>query len=397
MAWVFAGQSHWKAFLLHSLLLIRCQACRIHANGFPSCVGDIWPRRAVVCGSTIGPARTAVGWSQDVIYAVHFWKIPISMICSLQSECSTRLSLYYVVVVVVLRFWINFLYVFSHSDYVSISLSLSLSLWIKTVNLYAHHLAKNVLIRIDKHGKISELSDQDKRMSRTTATVGFFGPALGRLLLGRQTSNSFRSHRKNGGSALARKQARCGLSVMHVYACVWMWFSRDMIYVFYFFYIDVVDVYISSTLKLMNSSCLPAVKIQIFTDAYVALEAFACPPQPWKYTSFTVVFWGGGQPASPWVEGNGELHDLGDVRVCLEFSNQGYPWVHEVYCLISDIISSILVGTKLSDYTLWILSNSLVNVGNSKPASKNPGGKSRPVFFPPVLYCMGVHRSKIKI
>lgn len=46
------------------------------------------------------------------------------------------------------------------------------------------------------------------------------------------------------------------------------------------FYIDVVDVYISSTFKIMNSSCLPAVKIQIFTDAYVALEAFACPPQP---------------------------------------------------------------------------------------------------------------------
>ena len=84
------------------------------------------------------------------------------------------------------------------------SLFLSLFLFL-SVNLYAHHLAKSVLIRIDKHGKISELSDQDNRMSRTTATVGFFGPALGRLLPSRQTSNSFRSHRKNGGSTLARK------------------------------------------------------------------------------------------------------------------------------------------------------------------------------------------------
>ena len=47
----------------------------------------------------------------------------------------------------------------------------------------------------------------------------------------------------------------------------------------------------------------------------------------------------GGQPASPWVEGNGELHDLGDVRVCLEFSNQA---IHEVYCLISDINDIII-------------------------------------------------------
>ena len=53
------------------------------------------------------------------------------------------------------------------------SLFLSLFLFL-SVNLYAHHLAKNVLIRIDKHGKISELSDQDNRMSRTTATVRFF-------------------------------------------------------------------------------------------------------------------------------------------------------------------------------------------------------------------------------
>ena len=46
------------------------------------------------------------------------------------------------------------------------------------------------------------------------------------------------------------------------------------------FYIDVVDVYISSTFTIMNSSCLPGVKIHLFTDAYGALEAFACPPQP---------------------------------------------------------------------------------------------------------------------
>ncbi len=80
MGWWWSG-SHIEAFL-HSFLLVtrkRCQACWIHAmavNGCPSCVGDIRPRRAVACGSTSGPARTAVGWSQDVIYAVHFWKIP---------------------------------------------------------------------------------------------------------------------------------------------------------------------------------------------------------------------------------------------------------------------------------------------------------------------------------
>ena len=59
---------------------------------------------------------------------------------------------------------------------------------------------------------------------------------------------------------------------MHAYECD---FQGHML-----FYIDVVDVYISSTFKIMNSSCLPAVKIQIFADACRALEAFACPPQP---------------------------------------------------------------------------------------------------------------------